>query len=188
MFFKFLEKIGRCHALTSPDGTVLALRYFLLRKEDGQKHFLSDKLPNIWMHKMLQSYSPDDGIMHRHPWATATIIVKGGYNEVLETGERRELRAGSVSLRSSKTGHYIEEVIPGGWSIFAHWVKRQEWKFLVDDSAIEFDEHQNNFDQSNEWRWIVYNKAGKEKIRKRKERNIDNTKAEIPKIDVVWRN
>lgn len=168
MLLKFLEKIGRCEALVDPYGEVMALRYFLLRKEGGQKNFNTDWLPNIWLHKMLLEYGPDNSFIHRHPWATLSIILSGGYTEVLENKKCRVLKKGSVAFRSSSMGHYIDTIIPNTWSLFAHWFKKHDWQFVQPDKTIlSFEEHVKNFGKKNVHKWIVFNDEGKKRIDRR---------------------
>lgn len=183
VFLKLLEKVGRSEALVDPHGEVMALRYFLLRKEGGQKNFIADWLPNIWLHKMLLDYGPDNGFIHRHPWATASIILSGGYTERLEGNEKRELRPGSVSLRPATRGHCIEKIIPNTWSLFAHWFKRQDWQFLEHDgSVVGFETHIQKFGAKNVHKWVVFNDAGKRRIGRR-QKALHRLKSKLARSD-----
>lgn len=168
MLFRLLERLGRCEALIDPRGEIMALRYFLLRKENGQKSFASDWLPNIWLHKMLLDHSPDNGFIHRHPWPTISFILSGGYVERFEDGSVKTLRRGSVSARKSSTGHCIEAVTPNTWSVFAHWFKRHDWQFVQEDkSVLPFCEHIQKFGVKNSHKWVIFNAEGKKRIRRR---------------------
>lgn len=173
MLLRLLERLGRCEALIDPRGEIMALRYFLLRKEGGQKSFASDWLPNIWLHKMLLDHSPDNGFIHRHPWATVSLILSGGYVERLEDGRVKALRRGSVSARSSTMGHCIEVVTPNTWSVFAHWFKRHDWEFVqTDKSILSFHEHIQKFGVKNIHKWVMFNAEGKKQIQRRQQAAI----------------
>lgn len=99
---------------------------------------------NIYLHKFLQS--DDDRAMHDHPWASCSIILKGGYFE--HTPKKLYYRsAGSIVFRRASAAHRVElaqrvymenfgdnmhriAVAPkSAWTIFVTGPKIREWGF-----------------------------------------------------------
>lgn len=93
----------------------------------------------VRIHHILRS--DDDRVFHDHPWNYLTIILRGGYTEVVPvfvdgiyTGERRTWRGpGSILFRRAEHWHRLE-VPPGesAWTLFITGRKRQQWGFLRD--------------------------------------------------------
>jgi hypothetical protein len=125
MILDWLMSIGRKSILVDGYGRIRMERYDLLWKEEESD---GRPWPNIWLHHMPGPESPDaKDDPHKHPWSTITIILKGGYLEVVNRAIRRLVtRCAILSYRSN---HRIETVLPGTWTIFAHWVRRQPWTF-----------------------------------------------------------
>lgn len=95
---------------------------------------------NIYLHRILRS--DDDRALHDHPWINASVVLSGGYWEVLPelTPERtfpvppqRKAwrKPGSIVLRWPTAAHRLE-VVDGGpatWSLFITGPKVREWGF-----------------------------------------------------------
>lgn len=98
---------------------------------------------NIYLHNVLKS--DDDRALHDHPWINMSIIMKGGYIEMLPTrmtlengdsetdyqityGKFRE--PGTVLLRGPKTAHrLVVGYDPVIWTLFITGPKTREWGF-----------------------------------------------------------
>lgn len=64
---------------------------------------------NIYLHEI--NKSDDDRALHDHPWWNLSIVLQGGYTEVVPSGSYLR-KAGQFILRSGKTLHRL--VIPKG--------------------------------------------------------------------------
>ncbi|MEW6270437.1 MAG: hypothetical protein AB1689_14195 [Thermodesulfobacteriota bacterium] len=81
------------------------------------------------IHNILRSDLDRD--LHDHPWHYATVILRGGYVEVTEAGERW-YGPGSVLLRRATHLHRL--VLPPGvatTTLFVHTRKRRDWGFAT---------------------------------------------------------
>lgn len=95
---------------------------------------------NIYLHKFLRS--DDDRALHDHPWASCSIILRGGYFE--HTFKKTYYRApGGIHFRRATAAHRIEldidwkNHVPGEypyplkptWTLFITGSKIREWGF-----------------------------------------------------------
>lgn len=134
---KLLERYGRKAILVDFYGRVLMERWYLLYYEDEQNPRPWSRLPNVWIHHFPGPDSPDGEDEHQHPYSTLSVILKGWYDEVvtrpddMKCNSFRLRKKGTWCFQSYRTSHRICLVKPGTWSIFAHWVRRQDWAFEV---------------------------------------------------------
>lgn len=96
-------------------------------------------LPNVYLHKILRS--DDDRALHDHPWANVSIVLAGGYTEVLPWAQRqaglddhlgrtyRQHRAPRSIVRRRATDRHRLEVYGPCWSLFITGRKVREWGF-----------------------------------------------------------
>lgn len=109
---------------------------------------------NIYLHQILKS--DDDRALHDHPWWNVSIILRGGYFEVMPTGIKKRY-PGAIIVRRARAAHRLElgrdyakgywdsnpaEIghTMGGnvwvvplklcWSLFITGPKVREWGFL----------------------------------------------------------
>jgi hypothetical protein len=113
-------------------------RYYLFLKD-------REKFPfNLFLHKFLKG-DPDD--VHDHPWAYATLILKGGYYEWIPqfnadgttSCEIRKWRGpGHCRICSPGSYHRIE-LVDGvtAWTLFMPFKKVRDWGFLVKNVWIQ---------------------------------------------------
>lgn len=138
MFLKLLEKLGRKRTIYDREGKIPYLdRYYLFLK--NRKHFPF----NITLHKVMVS---DEPVLHDHPWAYATLILKGGYWEHIPlfndttggvVGSTRVWRGpGHFRYRRPDDLHWLElnkdkngKEVPC-WSLFFMGTKQKEWGFM----------------------------------------------------------
>ena len=134
LFHDVMVKLGR-HRLI-PDRYADAdymHRYYLFLKDRHRFPF------NVTLHKIVRS---DLAIMHDHPWAYLTIILKGGYWEHLpkwneDKSAFEDIRTwkgpGSVIKRSANEYHWLElEHDQPATTLFFMGPQQREWGFLVD--------------------------------------------------------
>lgn len=92
---------------------------------------------NIYLHQVLRS--DDDRALHDHPWASVSIVLDGGYWELLPRfadtwPHNRQLtphwRApGSVTFRAARAPHRLVLSAAPSWSLFITGPKVREWGF-----------------------------------------------------------
>lgn len=143
----FLERIGRKRIVLDRQSNEPYLeRYYIFIKD--RKHFPF----NIFLHRFLKS-DPDD--LHDHPWNYATLILKGGYWEVIPT-DCGPIRFGDGSLNTKKVwrgpGHFRMcaadtfhrvELDPNVecWTLFMPGKQKREWGFDVRGHWIQNEEY-----------------------------------------------
>lgn len=81
---------------------------------------------------------PDEGRhLHDHPFDFATVVMKGGYWEVLGDGRFIPHRVGRWFFRQAEMAHAVKEVATGGvWTLVLTGPMRREWGFYVDDAWV----------------------------------------------------
>lgn len=107
-------------ARTIPDEQKIAWQWFVSR------------LPGVYLHFIVRS--DDDRALHDHPWANASIVLRGGYIEhTIRKGgiHGRRLRvAGDVVFRLARSAHRLEIIDAGPcWSLFVHGFQLRHWGF-----------------------------------------------------------
>lgn len=87
---------------------------------------------NIYLHQILRD--DDDRALHDHPWWNISIILRGGYVEVMPSGQKRR-RVGQVVIRRAEAAHRLVlmkgadgSAIPC-WSLFITGPRVREWGF-----------------------------------------------------------
>jgi hypothetical protein len=93
---------------------------------------------NIYLHKFLRD--DDDKALHDHPWHSLSVVLKGGYFEVLpfQSEELVVLREpGDVILRRAEHSHRIalhrdlstrNKLVPA-WTLFITGPRVRQWGF-----------------------------------------------------------
>lgn len=86
---------------------------------------------NVYLHKIMRS--DDERALHDHPWWNLSIVLRGGYEEIMPRATKWR-GPGSVVLRRATAAHRL--VIPirnGGirfcWSLFITGPKIRDWGF-----------------------------------------------------------
>ena len=134
LFHKVMNKLGRYRLI--PDRTTgedYLHRYYIFLKD--RKYFPF----NVTLHKIVRS---DDPIMHDHPWAFTTVILKGGYWEhtPVFNSDGKMLAAfqtwrgpGSIIHRKANEFHWLEldESVGPATTLFFMGRQQREWGFLV---------------------------------------------------------
>jgi len=100
------------------EGWIYLTRWFVVPK---------NRFFNIYVHRMEKN--DDIRALHDHPWVNCSIILKGGYLEVL-SHKQVQRKPGSIVIRLPKTAHRLE--IPNGevcWSLFITGPMVRQWGF-----------------------------------------------------------
>lgn len=132
-FHNLMNKLGRYRLI--PDRTTgedYLHRYYIFLKDRKWFPF------NVTLHKIVRS---DDPIMHDHPWAYMTIVLKGGYWEHTPVfdgsgkmfAEFQTWRGpGSIIKRGAGEYHWLElEEGKPATTLFFMGRQQREWGFLV---------------------------------------------------------
>jgi len=134
LFHNIMNKLGRYRLI--PDratGEDYMHRYYLFLKDRKKFPF------NVTLHKIVRS---DDPIMHDHPWAYLTIVLKGGYWEhtpVFDSNGKmfadfQTWRGpGSIIKRGAGEYHWLEldENVGPATTLFFMGRQQRDWGFLV---------------------------------------------------------
>lgn len=111
---------------------------------------------NIRIHHILRS--DEDRHLHDHPWPSTSVILKGGYWEILPEdqsqdptldAERRKRiwrSPGDVVTRKAGDRHAIE--LPEGqtsWSMFIMGKYEQQWGFYLPEGKMYWREYLNDW-------------------------------------------
>jgi hypothetical protein len=99
------------------DGTVYIRRYFILKTRWGR----------IYLHHIQRSDA--DRCLHDHPWRFVSIILSGGYREVMRRGTFWR-RPGQLLIRPAHTAHRIEVDRPA-WSLVFTTRQFRPWGFFT---------------------------------------------------------
>jgi hypothetical protein len=84
----------------------------------------------------------EDRELHDHPFAFATLILKGGYLEELPYPRMRVIRwPGSILFRPAKWTHRVDLLGSGAWTLIAMTKKQREWGFHTAGGWMPFREY-----------------------------------------------
>jgi hypothetical protein len=114
MFRVWLAKLERFD-IANAAGDVFMRRYKLLRTRWG----------NLYLHEILRS--DEDLCLHDHPWRFVTLILAGGYREVLPNAVRWRA-PGTFLFRPAPFRHRVE-VDRRAWSLVYVGPKVRAWGF-----------------------------------------------------------
>lgn len=93
---------------------------------------LGELLPNAYLHEFLRS--DDDRALHDHPWANASLLLRGCYWEhTIDAGgihRRRFLVDGELRIRwSGRFAHRVELFDGPCWTLFITGPRYRSWGF-----------------------------------------------------------
>lgn len=114
---RLLNRIDRFD-ITNAAGDVFMRRYKLLRARWG----------NVYLHEILRS--DEDLCLHDHPWSFVTVILAGGYREVLWGGRRLWRRPGWTAFRPAYGFAHRIEVDRPSWSLVFVGRRQRTWGFF----------------------------------------------------------
>lgn len=147
-FAKIAEKLIKAHQNLPPDMLIKTdpddsrdyiSRWWLVKSRHDENNMsltplrpatIKNRWFNVYLHKT--TGSDTDRALHDHPWINCSVVLRGGYIEVLET-RRVWRRTGSIVFRRSVTPHRI--VLPRGqietWSLFVTGPAIREWGYRL---------------------------------------------------------
>lgn len=109
----------------------------------------------VFLHRF---HGPDpDRHCHNHPWLATSLILKGGYWEVVRglvsarsvggfswwNQRARELTPGAINKLLPGEYHRITKVKPGTWTLVWGGAYFREWGFLVDGTHVDWRTYLN---------------------------------------------
>lgn len=106
-----------------------------------------NRLFNIYLHKIVRD--DDDRALHDHPWASVSVVLRGGYFEIRQTAERQEwtwYRPGSIIVRRATAAHRIALKRAGWWepipamTLFITGPRIREWGFICHNGWVPWQE------------------------------------------------
>ncbi len=119
----------------APDGTDYMFRWhIILRNEVGA---------NVYLH--LQVADDPERPLHDHPWDNQSVILSGGYKEIVcpkpgafgqyQVTHERLVRTGDVVHRRAEEAHrlFLLPGVPYTISLFSTGPVRREWGFWFED-------------------------------------------------------
>lgn len=137
MLLDWLKKLLRRepHFIIGDPAEPYLLRWFLIPR---------NHLFNIYLHKFCRD--DIDRALHDHPWASLSIVLRGGYYEITDgpdgTQQRRWWRAGSIILRRAIHRHRVElsrDKTPA-WTLFITGPKVRVWGFHCRHGFVPWDQ------------------------------------------------
>lgn len=124
------------------DPKAMSLRRWLRILLSGEPHFVigdalrpylfrwfvlpRNKYFNLFLHKFMRD--DDDKALHDHPWLFVSIVLLGGYREILQDGVVIR-RAGSICLRRAEHRHRVELLRVPTWTLVFTGPKIRTWGF-----------------------------------------------------------
>lgn len=110
---------------------------------------------NFYLHKIIRS--DDDRALHDHPWWNLSVILAGGYYEIVprdpgsfdaaSAGHRRVWRApGSIVLRPARAAHRLEVGPKPCWSLFVTGPRVRNWGFHCPKGWVHWERFVNPSD------------------------------------------
>lgn len=135
-FFDWLAiRLGRKFAFVDFYGDVGFYRYYIFYVERHDANdWVARFIPNLYVHHFPGEPSgqgPDGEMPHFHPWSTLSVMLKGGYTELIDHKVTRVSKAPALVPLSYKQSHRLVKATPGTWTLFFHGPRRQNW--LVDE-------------------------------------------------------
>lgn len=94
---------------------------------------------NIYLHNVVRS--DDARALHDHPWASLSIILRGGYCDITPDGARH-YRRGSIIARSARHSHRLEVFAGGAWTLFITGRRVRDWGFDCPEGWIPWQWHE----------------------------------------------
>lgn len=124
-------------------------RLTLTRREDGKVYLdrwgFETRFGGIYLHKMT---APDPGLdVHNHPWRFASLILRGGYGEIVKRPHGRPYsswRAGSLHRFPLEWAHRIVRLrrVPT-WTLVFRGPRVREWGFFTPFGYVAEHEYVN---------------------------------------------
>ena len=90
---------------------------------------LDNRLVGLYLHRFPASPLRPLVGAHDHPWPFASVVLQGGYDEMLSTWHTETRRRGSASIRWPRTVHRIRVHADGALTLCVRGPKVQDWSW-----------------------------------------------------------
>lgn len=140
---RWFERLGAWLAARGRDTVILT-------RDGGRpylhRHYITGRvlagMVSVCLHHFLAS---DEDFWHDHPWPYLTIILGGGYWELMPDGRRVWRRPGSIMFRSARSAHMVELDPRRGpcWTLFIMGprVRPREWGFRTSRGWVQWQQY-----------------------------------------------
>ncbi len=102
---------------------------------------MASELENLYVHRYVSS---DIEEMHCHPWANASLIIRGRLVEATPDGTFTRT-AGDIVVRDAHERHALIEAEPATLTLFGTARKSREWGFYPDGQFVPWQEYRTNY-------------------------------------------
>lgn len=118
-----LEKMGRKYVMISELGETLMERWYLFGSRNSRwPHLVLHHIPSL----------PRVQKNHTHPTNVYSLILKGGYVELVNESLVRVRRRWSFGTLKHTDRHSITSVDPNTWTLFLCGFFKAEWKLQIE--------------------------------------------------------
>lgn len=94
---------------------------------------------NVYLHQFLRS--DDDRALHDHPWWFVSIMIRGQYTEITESGAAGVVRAAwSIALRRATHRHRVVIGSKPAWTIVITGRRVREWGFWCPQGFVHWQQ------------------------------------------------
>jgi len=108
-------------------------RYFLFRTK---------AFPNFRLFLHFINRSDDDRHLHDHPWDFTTLILSGGYREVIKLNSKmnteRVMKPGMLRFNKAEHTHKVELISGPTWSLVRARKARRVWGFHTESGWVDW--------------------------------------------------
>lgn len=134
-FLNFLDLLGRRKTFAAFTGIAFNNRWFIGYVENDEDARPIAKLPNLYLHQNLERESPDGPDEHYHAWNTWSLILSGGYWQVVDGALSFHGRWSIVRLKHTQR-HRIVRCLPNTWTLFFHGWRVSTWRLKVQGCSV----------------------------------------------------
>jgi hypothetical protein len=136
---------GKPHFVIGGPGDPYMLRWYVIPRNPWF---------NIYVHKFLRD--DDDRALHDHPWWFVSLILKGGYTEIINESADFVVRmAGTLAYRPATHRHRVvlardanDRPIPV-WTLIATGRKKRTWGFWCPKGFVAWYDFVDQTDSGN---------------------------------------
>jgi len=122
------QRLHKPDLVIAPDGNPYLYRWEIIQR---------NKQANLYFH--IQTASDPERPLHDHPWDNQSVILAGGYEEILQenppwSGQKRVLRGkGDVVQRKAFEAHrlILPEIYPYTMTLFSTGPHVREWGYWI---------------------------------------------------------
>jgi hypothetical protein len=113
-----------------------------IKSKTGELHFkrweiLKTRWGSIWLHAIYKADT--DKHLHNHPWDFKSIVLKGSYKELTQTGVYLQT-PGHINIRNGEDYHKILELLsPVVYTLFFVTKPKRQWGYKVMGKFVDHE-------------------------------------------------